>query len=168
MGVDDIPKPSVYIETTIFGFLTARPSRIIVQAARQELTRRWWEEERRKYRTFASAHVIEEAQAGDPSAAAKRLDAISSVEMLAPAVELESLAARIQEALQLPQKARFDALHVAYAVYYELDYLLTWNCTHLANSMVLRRLTDFLREQRFWQPIICTPEEMIPEDEENS
>lgn len=168
MGTEAAPKPSVYIETTIFGFLTARPSRIIVQAARQELTRRWWEEERDKYRTFASAHVIEEARAGDPDAAAKRLDALATVDMLVPTPKLEALASRIQQSLQLPQKARFDALHVAYAVCYELDYLLTWNCTHLANSEVLRRLTDFLREQQLWQPIICTPEEMIPEREEDS
>ena len=167
MTLEANPKPSVYIETSIFGLLTARPSRIIVQAARQELTQRWWDERRSKYRIFASAHVIEEARAGDPVAATKRLEALAAVEMLAPTPELEALAARIQDALQLPPKARFDALHLAYAVYYELDYLLTWNCTHLANSELLRQLTDYLREQGLWQPIICTPQEMVPEDEEN-
>jgi hypothetical protein len=161
-------RQSVYLETTIFGFLTARPSRVIVQAARQQLTQQWWDEERGKYRTFASAHVIEEARAGDPIAAARRLDALATVEMLAPAPELELLAARLQQSLQLPLKARFDAMHVAYAVYYELDYLLTWNCTHLANGETLRRLTDFLRGQGLWQPIICTPQEMVPESETES
>jgi hypothetical protein len=157
----------VYIETTIFGFLTARTSRIIVQAARQELTRQWWNEERNKYRRFASAHVIEEASAGDPEAAARRMEALADLEILAPTVELENLAARIQRTLQLPDRARLDAFHVAYAVDYELDYLLTWNCTHLANSEVLRRLMDFLRDEGLWQPIICTPEEMLSGGEED-
>ena len=158
--------PSVYLETTIIGYLTSRPSRDIVVAARQELTRQWWAEERSGYRSFISIHVIDEAQGGDPVAAEQRLRVLEQLETLQPAPELEPLAERIRSALDIPTRARLDAFHLAYTIHYELDYLLTWNCAHLANAPRLRRLADFLQSERLWLPIVCTPEEMVQQSEE--
>jgi len=158
--------PSVYLETTIIGYLTSRPSRDIVVAARQELTRQWWEEERPYYRSFVSPHVVEEVQVGDVSAAEERLRMVHQIELLRPKPELEPLAEKIQSALSIPRKARLDAFHLAYAVQYELDYLLTWNCAHLANAPRLRLLADFLQTEGLWLPIVCTPEEMVHHAEE--
>ncbi len=141
--------------------LTSYPSRDIIVAARQALTRQWWSQQRPNYRCFISAHVIEEAGAGDSTAAAQRLETLQQIEALPPTAGLESLAERVQSALDIPRKARLDAFHLAYAIYYELDYLLTWNCAHLANARRLRMLTDFLQSQSLWLPIICTPEEMV-------
>jgi hypothetical protein len=77
---------------------------------------------------------------------------------------VDELAERVAGALTLPIEARFDALHVAYAIVYQMDYLLTWNCRHLANAERIRRLADFCRSEDIWLPIICTPEEMCGGD----
>ena len=158
-------RASVYLETTIIGYLTSRPSRDIVVAARQQLTHQWWEEERPHYRTFISPYVIEEAQGGDPLAAEERLGVLKQIESLEPPAEIVSLAERIQSALYIPVKARMDAFHLAFAVHYELDYLLTWNCVHLASAPKLRLLADFLKTEALWLPIVCTPAEMVDQTE---
>ena len=76
---------------------------------------------------------------------------------------IEELAGKISEALSLPEKAEPDAAHLAFAVYYEMDYLMTWNCAHLANGRTLRRLADYVRTEGLWLPVIATPEEMLEE-----
>lgn len=156
-------KPSVYLEMTIVSYLTARPSRDIIILARQELTRQWWEQERRRYRVFVSARVLEEAEQGDPEAAERRLAALAKVERLVSAPEIEALAQDVREALNMTEKAGVDAVHVSFAIYYELAYLLTWNCAHLANAENLRKLANFCRREGLWLPIVCTPEEMVQE-----
>jgi len=161
MEDSDAALSSVYLETTIIGYLTSRPSRDIIVAARQELTRQWWENERQRYHILVSAHVVEEAQGGDPSAAEERLRVLHRIESLQPTSGLEALADRIQSALDIPTKAKLDAFHLAYAIQFELDYLLTWNCRHLANAPRLRLLSDFLQAEALWLPIVCTPEEMV-------
>jgi hypothetical protein len=70
-----MPKPTVYIETSIVSYLTALGSRDLVRAAHQELTRSWWES-RDSYALFASQLVIDEACAGDLTAANRRLEAL--------------------------------------------------------------------------------------------
>jgi len=154
-------RPGVYLETTIVGHLISRPSRDELVAWRQSLTRQWWDVDRCRYRTFISPEVIAEAGKGDPSAAEERLRALSDIDMLDASAAIGDLAQRIQSELRIPDRARFDAAHLAYAVHYELDYLLTWNCAHLANGPRLRRLADFLQAESLWLPIVCTPAEMV-------
>lgn len=154
------------METTIIGYLTSRPSRDIVVAARQQLTQQWWKEERWHYRIFISPYVIEEARGGDPAAAEERLRMLEEIESLEPPPEIEPLAEKVQSALHIPAKARMDAFHLAFAVLYELDYLVTWNCTHLASAPRLRLLADFLKTEALWLPIVCTPAEMVDQGEE--
>ena len=162
----DIVLPSVYLETTIVSYLTARPSRDLIIAAQQELSRQWWAEYRRLCRVFISPYVIQEAQAGDSGAAEERLRLLRLVESLELTPEIESMARRIQSALDIPVRSELDAFHVACAVEYELDYMLTWNCAHLANAHNLRRLADFVQREGLWLPIICTPAEMVETREE--
>ena len=164
MNTPSAQLPSVYLETTIVGYLTSRPSRDIIVASWQELTRQWWEVERPHYRTFISPYVVQEAGAGDPTAAKERLEVLQRIELLPPIAEIEPLAERIVAALDIPDKARLDAFHLAFAVHYELDYLLTWNCAHLANAPRLRRLSDFLCSESLWLPIVCTPTEMVEQE----
>ena len=153
-------RPKLYLETTIVSYLGARPSRDVIILAHQELTRKWWAEERQRYETFISPFVIEEASQGYPVAAAQRLHILSGIPPLAPREEVQSLASLVRHAAGLPSSAHGDALHLSYAIYYELDYLLTWNCAHLASRITLRRLADFTRNEDLWLPIVCTPEEM--------
>jgi hypothetical protein len=153
---------SVYVETTIVSYLTSRPSRDIVIAANQELTRQWWEEERRHLQLFISPFVFEEATKGDPLAVEKRQEILRQIQMLERDPKaIGPLTEKIHGALQMPLKARADAIHLAYAIHYRLDYMLSWNCTHLANAITCRRLADFCQSETLWLPIICTPAEMV-------
>jgi hypothetical protein len=64
----------------------------------------------------------------------------------------------------LPAHAAVDALHIAVTAYHRIQYLLTWNCTHIANARILPRIRDVLTDLGQPVPIICTPEEMVQDD----
>ncbi len=155
------PKPSLYIETSVVSYLTAKASTDVIALAHQELTRRWWEQGRGEYELFASPVVIAEAGRGDPVAAERRFELLAGVELLEAGPQVERLAGDIHQGLRLPRKAAVDAAHMAFAVSCEMDYLLTWNCVHLANPHNLRMLADLTRQRGLWLPIICTPAEMV-------
>ena len=76
-------KPTVYIETTIVSYLTARPSRDLIVAGHQQITSEWWEEIRANVDCFVSPFVIQEAARGDSKMAARRLEAIAEFPVLA-------------------------------------------------------------------------------------
>jgi hypothetical protein len=154
---------TVYIETTIVSYYVSRPSRDLVIAARQELTRQWWETRRCEYHACISPLVTEEARRGDSAVAARRLAMLSDIEMLSPSPEIEVLGKRLKEELSIPDDKESDAFHLSFAVCHRVDFLLTWNCAHLANPTVERLLTDFVRANDLWLPVICTPEEMNEE-----
>jgi predicted nucleic acid-binding protein len=157
-----VPLSTVYLETTIPSYLTARPSRDLLVAAHQQLTREWWEEERGKYELLISPRVAEEARRGDPDAASQRLALLAELSMLEPSPSVDELASAIFEGLHVPDRAVGDAMHLAYAMHYEVDYLLTWNCAHLANAATLKALALFAQESGLWLPIVCTPEALMP------
>lgn len=154
-------KPRLYLETSIVSYLTAHPSRDVVTAGRQELTREWWERERDKYSLFVSEFVILEAQEGDSGAAQRRLEALSGM----PEVELPEEARRLARALvksgPIPEKAGLDAFHIAASVAGGAEYLLTWNFKHLANAVLRRGIDEMCRSMGYDPPVICTPEELL-------
>ena len=157
-----LSKQSVYIETTIVSYYVSRPSRDLTIAARQALTHEWWETKRQNYRVVASPAVFREACMGDPDAAQRRIAALTTqnIEVLAPTARIEELAVAIRTALDIPEAKHVDAVHIAYAVAYEIDDLLTWNCAHFANAETLKRFAEFCRHGNLWLPVICTPYEM--------
>lgn len=116
---------------------------------------------------FISQVVLDEIKQGDPEMVNKRLEVLQGIPMLEINDEVESLAVRYFESLQFPDKAIRDAFHLAYAVVYEVDFLATWNCTHLANADVLFRLPKLNKKWGYETPIVCTPEELIgyPQEE---
>ena len=156
---------TVYVETTIVSYLTARRSRDFIVRAHQELTRKWWHSRRDRYRLVISARVIDEAQCGNRAEAKKRLRLLSRLEVLAANPDLEALAENVRSELHFPEKAAVDAFHLACGIHYDVDYLLTWNCSHLANAHTLRHLADLCRREGLWLPIVCTPQEMLPGEE---
>ncbi|MCC6125230.1 MAG: type II toxin-antitoxin system VapC family toxin [Pirellulales bacterium] len=145
---------SVYLETTIISYLTAYPSSLIIVAGNQELTRQWWREERAKYRCFISPYVTAESSRGDSEAAASRLEVLQAIPSLEITPNIRSLARRIVRALEIPASADTDAFHLACAIEYEMDYLLTWNCKHLANGPRLKLLAAIAAAESLWLPII--------------
>ncbi len=152
---------TVYIETSIISYLRARSSLLIQSVAKQIVTRRWWEEERHNYQLVTSHYVVAEASVGNPALAAERLAALSGIPMLPESEEVAVLAERLLEAALLPPKARVDALHLCVAAFHRIDYLMTWNCSHMANARILPRIRVILSELGYQLPIVCTPEEMI-------
>jgi len=151
---------TVYIETSIIGYLTARSSDAVIFLARQQLTQQWWHHQRSKYELVTSQLVLDEAGAGDPNAAEERLRLLDPL----PLLDIEDpnvspLADELVAQHLLPEKAAADARHVAVATVFEVDYLLTWNCKHIANAETLPRIYRMLRDSGYEPPLIATPEE---------
>jgi len=151
---------TVYLETTIVSYLVARPSRDLIVTAHQQLTRQWWEQRRARFACFISQVVLDEARDGDAEQAALRLKAMEGVPRLAATPEGERLATAFLEGA-LPLKAARDAAHLAIAAVGGVKYLLTWNCTHLANAQILDRLEPIAAAGGFKLPRVCTPEELM-------
>jgi predicted nucleic acid-binding protein len=156
-------KPKVYLETTIPSYLAARPSRDLVVAAHQEVTREWWETRRAAFDVFVSEFVLDEATSGDPEAARRRLELLAGIPLLDPTGEVDALANAILTRIGLPQKASRDSLHIAIATANGMDYLLTWNCSHIANAEFREPIGAVCRGYGFEPPIICTPDELLKE-----
>lgn len=148
-------------------YLRQSPSSHVVTAARQILTRRWWEAERQNYDLVVSQYVIDEASCGDPKLASERLRALEGIPLLPGSSEIPGIASAIMGLGVLPAKAEVDALHIAAVVHHRINYLLTWNCKHIANAKILPRIHRLLADSNLPIPIICTPEEMLGDDPEN-
>ena len=153
-------KPRVYIETTIVSYLTAWPSRDVVDLARQQVTRDWWEHHREAFSLVVSEFVLREAGGGDPDAAKRRLDCLAGIPLLAVTPPVIQLAADILSLRLIQARAATDAYHLAIAAYHEVDFLLTWNCRHLANGRILKAVNQLLLAQGFKPPMVLTPEEL--------
>lgn len=153
-------KPSIYLETTIPSYLTARPSRDLIIAAHQEVTREWWRTQAALYDLFISQAVVEEASGGDPRAADERLSALQGIPLLQVTAEAVRLADRIVHETPMPGKAAVDALHVALATVHGMDYLLTWNCAHIANARLRHVIESICADAGGVCPVICTPLEL--------
>jgi hypothetical protein len=149
----------VYIETSIVSYLTARTSRNVVAAGKQELTRVWWRG-RRGYSLVTSEPVLDEASAGDPKASLDRLNALQGIRLLDFTDEARELARKLIGHGALPRKATEDATHISIAAVHEVDYLLTWNCKHIANATMRGTIEEICRSSGFRPPILCTPAEL--------
>jgi predicted nucleic acid-binding protein len=156
-------KPRLYLETTIPSYLTARPSRDLIVAGHQEITREWWEKRAAAFRLYISQLVIDEASAGDPAAARQRLKAIQELPLLDITPETAELAASILVAGKIPRKAATDAAHIAIAAVHGMDFLVTWNCIHIANAAIAKALAVICRQHGCECPVICTPEALMGE-----
>jgi hypothetical protein len=154
-------KPKVYLETTIVSYLTAWLSRELTMAANQNTTREWWSTYREDYELVISELVIQEASAGDPDAAQRRLDALRGIRELILSDDVRVLARALLADVPLPTKAQADAVHIALAAVNGINYLLTWNCTHIANAAYRERIDAICRGFGYAPPVICTPQELM-------
>jgi predicted nucleic acid-binding protein len=151
----------IYIETTVVSYLTALPSRDLIVAAHQQITHEWWESHSRGgFDLYVSQAVVREAAAGDENAARRRLLAVEGLPLLDVTREAEALADRLVTSRVIPASAAEDALHIALAAVHGMDYLLTWNCKHLANAALRSEVETLLVAEGYRPPIICTPEEL--------
>ena len=154
-------KRKVYIETSVASYLTARPSRDLMVAAHQELTAEWWANHRERFEVYISEIVLREAARGDESAAAKRLAELEGIDVLTLDDGARALARLFVERGLIPKQALEDAFHVAVATAQGMDFLLTWNCRHIANAEIVERLEAACLELGYRMPTLCTPEQLM-------
>jgi predicted nucleic acid-binding protein len=155
-------QPRVYLETTIISYATASPSCDLLRAARQHITREWWQR-RDLFDLYVSQAVLQEAAAGEAEAAARRLVLIQGIAVLEVIAEVGDLAGLLVSSCAVPAKAALDAAHIAIAAVHGMDYLLTWNCKHIANVRTRVKIEQACRQSGFQPPLICTPEELTEE-----
>jgi hypothetical protein len=151
----------IYVETTVVSYLAARPSRDLRVAAHQQVTSEWWTRKRPDFDIFVSQLVLKEASAGDADAAARRLEYLDGVPLLDLNDQCLVLAQRLLTDAAIPTEAEQDALHVAVAAVHGMNYLLTWNCRHIANAVMRSRIDASCSDAGCDAPVICTPEELL-------
>ena len=152
---------TVYIETSILGYLTARPSRDIIVAANIEITREWWNTRRSDFQLYSSQAVLKETTQRDAKIASQRLEILSNLLLLNLNHSVLDLAEQFLGRSNLPAKADIDAVHIAVATVHGMDYLLTWNCKHIANAQIQRKLAEISIDFGYELPILCTPYELL-------
>ncbi len=155
---------TVYIETSIASYLTAKPSRDLRTAAWQQITLQWWEQARQYYELFTSELVISEAKEGHPESAQRRLELLRDIKELLVDFEMEMLAEKLVADGGFPPEAAVDALHVAIASAHNVDLFLTWNCRHINNAATKPLMRSICAIAGYSCPEICTPQELLSED----
>jgi predicted nucleic acid-binding protein len=151
----------IYIETSVVSYLTVRQSNDVIRSACQQITQSWWNHGRLTVMSYISPYVVEEASAGDPAAAAERIEALRSIPVLPITPEIPNLAEFLLLGGGLPAKARIDALHIACATHHQIDVLLTWNCAHIANPAQLPIMRGLCAAKGYKLPELITPFELM-------
>ena len=154
---------TVYIETSIIGYLSARSSNNLTLMAHREATLNWWDNRRSQFTLYISQVVLDEVARGDREVATQRLELLRNFPLLEIDQSVQNLASQFLSKSNLPAKAADDALHIAAATVYGLDYLLTWNCKHIANAQIQKKLLQISFDAGYELPTICTPYELMGE-----
>jgi hypothetical protein len=154
-------KKTVYIETSIVSYLTARPTSDLLVAAWQKTTVDWWDTQRNRFALYTSNVTIEEAGRGNPEAAARRLEALAGIPLLPITEAVVVLSKALLQGGALPAKALDDSLHIAISAVHGVDYLLTWNCRHLDNAETKPIIRSVCAIHGYISPEICTPQELM-------
>jgi predicted nucleic acid-binding protein len=156
-------RPTVYIETTIPSYYCDERPELANDIAR---TREWWDHERADYECFISSVVLDELSEGDYPNKEKCLRLVQGIPSLALASEVIDIAEVYQLRRLMPRSPVRDALHVALASYYRVDYLLTWNCRHIANVNKMQHLKALNQGMGLSVPLLVTPDLLRPLEEE--
>lgn len=156
-------KPRIYLETSVISYLTARPSNSLIASAQQAMTHAWWAT-RSQYELYTSQLTIDEAARGDADAAKERLTILRTMPVLTMNEDAQRLGEQLIERLAMPAKAIDDAYHVAISAVHGMDYLLTWNCKHIANLQLRERIQQTCMDAGYQPALIGTPQEMLDLD----
>ena len=128
------------------------------------MTHTWWRERRPRFDLYVSQVLVDEVRAGDPEAAERRVAFLAGLPMLDVTPEVADLAAALIARVPLPPRAGADAAHIAVAACHGMDFLLTWNSAHIANAELRPRVEQVCRERGYGPPVLCTPDELMGED----
>ena len=154
-------KAKVYIETSVFSYLTSRPSRDLIIAARQQITRDRWFRILAEFDCFVSILVVQEASAGDAEAASARMSSIANIPILQIDAHAEQLAKALIHSGPVPENKPEDALHIALAARNGIEHLLTWNFTHIHNAQMELSIRRIIEQFGYECPTFCSPDELI-------
>lgn len=160
MMTNEIAK-TVYIETSVVSYLTARATHNLLAAAWQTATAEWWDIHKKRFELRTSALTIEEAGRGNQEAAARRLEALEGITILPLTEAVVSLSNVLMNGGTLPASAQSDAIHISIAAVHGIDYLLTWNFRHIANAETRPLIRKVCEQQGYICPEICTPSELM-------
>lgn len=149
-------RPRVYIETSIISYLTGRPSREVVTLGHQQTTRDWWEKDRHDFDLYTSDVVLSEARRGDPEAARARIAELAPLANLSATPQSEAIVPILLRETRLPADALLDMSHISIATVHGMQYLLTWNCRHIANARIVRIVERICRDLGYEPPVLCT------------
>jgi hypothetical protein len=153
-------KKRVYVETSVISYLTSRISRDLIVAAHQQITQDWWDNDRGQFALYISELVIQEGRVGDSAVVKKRMTMLQELPRLTVNNHVLALARTIMDSKILPPKAIDDATHIAIATVHQMDYLLTWNCKHIANAQIQKAIETICHQYDYEKPTVCTPEEL--------
>lgn len=151
---------TVYIESSVISYLTSRPSRDLVTAARQAITVEWWDDRKSGYEVYISALVEEEISCGDPHASSLRLSIVEGIPALDISEEAKNLAKDLVRFEAIPRNSEEDALHIAIAAANGMDFLLTWNFKHINNAETKEAIAKVVESHGLVCPVLCSPEEL--------
>jgi len=154
-------KKKVYLDSTIPSYLFDSRPKIKFFIA---ITKRWWQEESRKYRVVVSENTISELQRGNYPNKEKIVKFALKQTILPPSKEIIFISKAYVESTLMPKDLEGDAMHLAYASYYKIDFLLTWNCNHLANANKKNHIRFINTRLGLYIPEIITPLELFEED----
>lgn len=160
-AVPEVRWPTLYLDTSVISYLTARISPAALVAQRQRITRVWWHRYRHRHTLRISLVVVKEARNGDLTASIERLNALKEIVSLPFDTHSELLSEKFVGAGLLPEKARSDAAHIAIAATNNTPLVVTWNCWHLANRVIHRAIVRACETEGLRCPEICTPEHLM-------
>ena len=154
---------SVYLETSVVSALFDKRTDPVCQVQHQQ-TQQWYDEQRQHYDLYASAAVLEELRGGQYDHQEEAVSFAQSLTLLPLDDEVRGVARVYVDRLIMPHSSMGDALHLAVASVHRLEYLVTWNCRHLANPNKIRQITGINRRLALLTPIIVTPAMLFWED----
>jgi len=160
-------KPSLYIETSVIGYLASWPQENVTIAGHQNTTRVWWLTAAERFDLFVSQLVVRECSEGDSSAVTERLNSIQAIPVLPITSQAESLALALIDGHAVPESQPNDALHIALASAHGVEYLVSWNFRHIVNASLRPAIERICRDCGWNSPIICTPEELLENNDDS-
>lgn len=152
---------SVYLESSVISYYTNHISADLKVAAEQKITLDWWTSMMPQFDVFISDYVLQEVRQGRKIEAEARIKVTHELTILPETPAIYRLAAEYIKYLSLPKDGEIDAFHLAIAAVHEIDFLLSWNCRHIANALKYKKIREINQKLGFYVPVICTPRELM-------
>ncbi len=152
-----------YIETSIPSFfyeIRQEPEMV----ARRNWTRDWWKNHSNRYELVTSEGVIAELEEGEYQAQNDTVRLMTGLPRLSVPDEIADIIDVYVNNYLMPKERLGDALHLALASYHKCDFLLTWNCTHIANANKFEHIRIINSRLGLFVPMLVTPIELCNEE----